>query len=139
MEDTRKEHTIKTFDISPHVDNWGAVTKKTVAEEGAMADKRKYPRCNTAIEILDEATRRTRQTENISLGGCLLKKSDWNDFFPIGYQLSLKFVIPGLADAMPIRGAVRHRGENGEELGIQFREVDKKSAYYIERFTGTFF
>jgi len=103
-----------------------------------MAEQRKDPRCSTAIPVTDEATLKIRHTKNISLGGCLLKKADKFDFFPIGYQLSLTFLLPGSDATVAVRGAVRHRGSHAEELGIQFKSVDRKSAYYLERLTGTF-
>jgi hypothetical protein len=115
---------------------WIGVIK--IVQEGEMAEKRKDPRCSTGITVMDEATLRIRHTKNISLGGCLIKKANKFDFFPIGYQLSLNFILPGLDETLAVRGTVRHRGDHAEELGIQFKAVDKKSAYYLERLTGTF-
>ena len=103
-----------------------------------MKEKRKYPRFNTAIEVKDLATLRTGWTRNLSLGGCLIEKSEEFVFLPMASRLTLKFEIPGVNDLIAAFGIVRHRGKYTEGVGIQFEAIDKKSAYYIERFMGIF-
>ena len=103
-----------------------------------MKEKRKYPRINTTVKVKNVATLKTGWTKNLSLGGCLIKKSEGFDFLPVASRLTLNFEIPGVNDRIVAFGIVRHRGKYGEGFGIQFEAVDKRSAYYIERFLGTF-
>ena len=103
-----------------------------------MKEKRKYPRFNTAIKVKDLATLRTGWTKNLSLGGCLIEKAEEFNFLPMTSRLTLKFEIPGVNDLIAAFGLVRHREKHTEGVGIQFEAIDKKSAYYIERFMGIF-
>ena len=103
-----------------------------------MTDKRSYPRLDTAAEVRDYTTFRTRWTKNLSLGGCLIERCDELDSLPIASQIALKFEIPGVNEVVLASGIVSHTGKHREGFGIQFASVDKKSAYYLERFMGTF-
>jgi len=103
-----------------------------------MREKRKYPRFNTVVKVQDLATLKTGRTKDLSLGGCLIKKSEGFDFLPMASRLTLKFEIPGVNELIVAFGIVRHGGKHGEGFGIQFEAVDKKSAYFIEKFMGTF-
>ena len=103
-----------------------------------MEEKRKHPRLNNAIKVQEMATLKTRWTKNISLGGCLMEKSGESDFLPMASRLTLKLEIPGINEPVVAFGVVMHRGKHREWYGIQFEAVDKRSAYYLERFMGTF-
>jgi hypothetical protein len=46
--------------------------------------------------------------------------------------------MPGINEAVVIFGLVNHTGKHQEGYGIQFKEVHKKSAYYIAKFIGSF-
>ena len=41
-----------------------------------MEEKRNYPRFSTAVKVQDLTTHKTRWTKNLSLGGCLMEKSE---------------------------------------------------------------
>ena len=103
-----------------------------------MKEKRSYPRFNTAIKVQDVVTLRTGWTKNLSQGGCLIEKSEEFDFLPMASRLALKLEIPGVNEPIMVHGIVRQRGKHREGFGIQFEAVDKKSAFYIERFLGIF-
>ncbi len=103
-----------------------------------MTEKRSYPRLNAAVEVRDYTTFKTRCTKNLSLGGCLIERCDELDLLSMASQIVLKFEIPGVKEAVLASGIVRHTGKHREGFGIQFASVDKKSAYYLERFMGTF-
>jgi hypothetical protein len=103
-----------------------------------MKEKRSYPRFNTVIEVQDFTNFKTRRTKNLSLGGCLIERCDEFDSLSMVSWLTLKFEIPGVDEAVLASGIVRHTGKHREGFGIQFASVDKKSAYYLERFMGTF-
>ena len=105
---------------------------------GGVKEKRSYPRFNTAVEVKDITTFKTRWTKNLSLGGCLIERCDELDSMPMASQIALKFEIPGVKEAVLVSGVVKHKGKHGEGFGIQFASVDKRSAYYLERFMGTF-
>jgi len=101
-------------------------------------EQRNYPRFNTAIKVEDLATLRTGLTRNLSLGGCFIRKSPDFASLPIPSRISLKFDLPGITEAVVVFGLVKHTGEHEEGFGIQFKEVHKKSAYYIGKFIGSF-
>ena len=103
-----------------------------------MEEKRHYPRFNTSVKVQDLTTHKTRWTKNLSLGGCLMEKSEESDFLPMTSNLVLKLEIPGANEPVVAYGKVRHEGEYKEGYGIQFKKVDEKTAYYIERFMGLF-
>ena len=103
-----------------------------------MTEERSYPRLNTAVEVRDYTTFKTRWTKNLSLGGCLIERCDELDSLSMASQIVLKFEIPWVKEAVLASGIVRHTGKHREGFGIQFASVDKKSAYYLERFMGTF-
>lgn len=103
-----------------------------------MKAKRSYPRFNTAVKVQDVATLKTGWTKDLSPGGCLIDKSEGFDFLPMASRISLKLEIPGISEPVVVHGIVRHRGKHREGFGIQFEAVDKKSAYYIEKFMGNF-
>jgi hypothetical protein len=103
-----------------------------------MKEKRRYPRLNTAIKVRDLVTQKTGWTKNLSLGGCLIDESEEFDFLPSASQLTLKLELPKVNELIVVYGKVRHRGKHREGFGIQFEAVDNRSAYYIERFMGTF-
>ena len=67
-----------------------------------------------------------------------MEKSEEADFLPMASNLVLKLEIPGGNEPVLVYGKVRHEGEHKEGYGIQFKTVDKKSAYYIEKFIGVF-
>jgi len=101
-------------------------------------DQRNYPRFNTAVRVQDLATLRTGLTRNLSLGGCFIQKSPEFDSLPVPSRISLKLDIPGSAEAVVVFGLVKHTGVHDDGYGIQFKEVHKKSAYYIGKFIGSF-
>ena len=103
-----------------------------------MKENRKYPRLNTAVKVQDFTTFKTGWTKNLSLGGCLIEKSEEFNFLPMASRLTLKFEIPGVNEPVLASGVVRHMGKHREGFGIQFEGVDKKSAYYLGRFMGNF-
>jgi len=103
-----------------------------------MKEKRSYSRFNTAVEVRDCTNFKTWWTKNISLGGCLIERRDESDSLSIASWLTLKFEIPGVDEAVLASGIVEHTGKNREGFGIQFTSVDKKSAYYLGKFMGTF-
>jgi len=103
-----------------------------------MKGKRSYPRFNTVVKVQDIATLKTGRTKDLSLGGCLINKAEGFDFLPMASRISLKLEIPGVGEPVVVHGIVRHRGKYREGFGVQFEAVDKKAAYYIERFIGTF-
>lgn len=103
-----------------------------------MKDKRRYPRFNTSIKAQDVVTLKTGWTKNLSLGGCLIEKSEEFDFLPMASRLTLKLEIPGVNEVIKVQGIVRQKGKHREGFGIQFEAVDKESAYFIERYIGTF-
>ena len=101
-------------------------------------EQRNYPRFNTAVRVQDLATSRTGVTRNPSLGGCLINKSPEFDSLPVPSRISLKLDIPGSPEAVVIFGLVKHTGGHDDGYGIQFKEVHKKSAYYIGKCIGNF-
>ena len=101
-------------------------------------EQRSYPRLNTAVRVQDLATLRTGITRNISLGGCFIDKSPEFASLPIPSRISLKFDLPGITEAVVVFGLVMHDGRQEEGFGIQFKEVHKKSAYFIGKFIGCF-
>ena len=103
-----------------------------------MEEKRHYPRFSTAVKVQDLTTHKTRWTKNLSLGGCLMEKSEKSDFLPMASNLILKLEIPGANEPVVAFGKVRHEDEHNEGYGIQFKKVDKKTAYYMEKFMGVF-
>jgi len=103
-----------------------------------MLERRDYPRFSTSIKVLELSTVKTGWTTNVSLGGCFIKKSKEFNTVPLTSRLTLKFDIPGVNDLVVVFGKVKHRGEQEEGFGIQFQEVNKKSAYYLGRFIGNF-
>ena len=103
-----------------------------------MTEKRSHPRFVTSIRVQDVATLCTGLTRNISLGGCLVENTEGFHYLPVNTPLMLKFDIPGIAENIIIPGEIKHWGKEGEAFGVQFKEVDKKSAYYIGRFLGIF-
>jgi hypothetical protein len=46
--------------------------------------------------------------------------------------------LPRISEAVVVFGLVKHSGTQEEGFGIQFKEVHKKSAYYIGRYIGSF-
>ena len=103
-----------------------------------MTEKRSYPRFKAAVEVRDYTTFKTRWTKNLSLGGCLIERCDEFDTLSTASQIVLKFEIPGVNEAVLASGVVRHTGMHREGFGIQFTSVDRKSAYYLGKFMGTF-
>ena len=103
-----------------------------------MVEKRNYPRFNSALQVMELSTLKTGWTKNLSLGGCFIEKSKEFNAIPLASKVTLKFEIPGVNDIVVIFGIVNHHGQQEEGFGIQFKEVDKKSAYYLGRFMGTF-
>jgi len=103
-----------------------------------MKEKRIHPRFDTAIKIQDLITLKTGWTRNLSLGGCLIEKSDEFDFLPMASRLTLTLELPGVNKVLKVKGIVRQRGKYREGFGIQFEALDKESAYYIEKYIGTF-
>ena len=103
-----------------------------------MKEKRRYPRINTAVEVRDCTNFKTCWTKNLSLGGCFIERRDELDSPSIASWLTLKFEIPGVKEAVLASGIVSHTGKHKEGFGVEFTSVDKKSAYYLERFMGTF-
>jgi hypothetical protein len=101
-------------------------------------ERRNYPRFTTAVKVQDLVTLKTGLTDNISLGGCFVQKSQEFDFLPVSSRITLKFDIPGISETVMLFGLVMHRGRQAEGFGIQFQDVHKKSAYYIGRFMGSF-
>lgn len=101
-------------------------------------EQRNYPRFNTAVKVQDLATSRTGVTRNLSLGGCFIQKSPQFDALPIPSRISLKLDIPGITEGVVVFGLVKHAGKHEQGYGIQFKEVHKKSAYYIGRCIGNF-
>lgn len=104
-----------------------------------MKEQRTHPRFNTMIKVQDLDTLKTGWTKDLSPGGCLIKKSEEFDFLPIASRLTLKLEIPGVNETITVKGIVRQKGKNREGFGIQFDPVDTRSAFYIERYLGTFF
>ena len=104
-----------------------------------MVEKRNYPRFDSVLQVMELSTLKTGWTRNLSLGGCFIEKSKEFNGLSLSSRVTLKFEIPGINDIVVIFGEVTHRGQQEEGVGIQFKEVDKKSAYYIGRFMGTFF
>jgi hypothetical protein len=103
-----------------------------------MQEKRRYPRFTVKVKIQDTATLKTGWTRNLSLGGCLIEKSDEFDFLPMASRGSFTLAIQGADEPVEVHGVVRHKGKDRDVFGIQFEDIDKKCAYYIEKFTGTF-
>ncbi len=103
-----------------------------------MKEKRRYPRFNVSVKIQDTATLKTGWTRDLSLGGCLIEKSGEFDFLPMASRMSLTLAIQGADEPVEVHGVVRHKGKNRDVFGIQFEDIDKKCAHYIEKFTGTF-
>jgi hypothetical protein len=103
-----------------------------------MTEKRSHPRFATSVRVQDVATLSTGRTKNISLGGCLVEHTEGFHYLLVNTPLMLKFDIPGLTEDIVISGEIRHWGKEGEAFGVQFTEVDKKSAYYLGRFMGIF-
>jgi len=103
-----------------------------------MKEKRSHPRFNTVIKVQDVDTLKTGWTKDLSPGGCLIEKSDEFDFLPMASRLTLKLEIPGVDETITVKGIVRQKGKNREGFGIQFDPVDKRSAFYIERYLGNF-
>lgn len=104
-----------------------------------MEEKRNYPRFNSSLQVMELSTLKTGLTTNVSLGGCFIQQSKDFSGLPLASRVTLKFEIPGVNDIVVIFGEVSHRGRNDNGFGIQFKEVDKKSAYYLGRYMGTFF
>jgi hypothetical protein len=104
-----------------------------------MEDRRHYPRFNSALQVMELSTLKTGLTTNISLGGCFIEKTKDLSGLPLDSRVTLKFEIPGINDLVVIFGEVSHHGQKDEGFGIKFKEVDKKSAYYLGRYMGTFF
>ena len=103
-----------------------------------MLERRNYFRFNAALQVMELSTLKTGLTKNLSLGGCFIEKSKEFNCIPLDSRVTLKFEIPGVNDIVVIFGVVNHHGQHEEGFGVQFKEVDKKSAYYIGRFMGTF-
>ena len=103
-----------------------------------MLEKRHYPRLSAAVKVQDFTTFKTGWTRNLSLGGCLIERSDEFDFLSMASRLTLKFEIPGVKEPVLASGIVKHRGKHREGFGIQFEAVDKTSAYYLGKFMGSF-
>jgi hypothetical protein len=103
-----------------------------------MTEKRSHPRFVTSVKVQDVATLSTGRTKNISLGGCLVENTEGFHYLPVNTPLMLAFEIPGVAENIVISGEIRHWGKEGDGFGVQFKEVDKKSAYYLGRFMGIF-
>ena len=103
-----------------------------------MIEKRSYPRFSTSVRVQDVATLYTGWTINLSLGGCLVDNTEGFHYLPVNTPLMLKFDIPGVAEDIIVSGEIKHWGKKGEGFGVQFKSVDKKSAYYIGRFMGIF-
>jgi len=103
-----------------------------------MSEKRIHPRFATSVRVQDVATLYTGRTKNISLGGCLVENSEGFHYLPVNTPLVLTFDIPGVAENIIISGEIRHWGKEGEAFGVEFTEVDKRSAYYLGRFMGIF-
>ena len=103
-----------------------------------MSEKRDYPRFTTSIKVLELTTLKNGQTTNLSLGGCFITKSKEFNAIPLASRLTLKFEIPGVNDIVVVFGVLKHHGEQEQGFGIQFQEVNKKSAYYLGRFIGNF-
>jgi hypothetical protein len=103
-----------------------------------MQEKRRYPRFNASVKIQDNETLKTGWTRDLSLGGCLVEKSGDFYFLPIASRRSFTLAIPGADEPIEVHGIVKHKGKHRDVFGIQFENVDKKCAHYIEKFTGTF-
>ena len=103
-----------------------------------MKEKRSHPRFNTVIKVQDVDTLKTGWTHNLSLGGCMIGKSEEFDFLPMASRLILKLELPGADETIMVKGIVRQKGKHREGFGIQFDPIDKRSAFYIERYLGTF-
>ena len=101
-------------------------------------EQRNYPRLNAAVTVRDLATSRRGVTGNLSLGGCFIRKSPEFASLPIPSRISLHLDLPGITETVVVFGLVIHTGGHEEGFGIQFKEVHKKSAYYIGRFIGSF-
>jgi hypothetical protein len=133
-----EKQSVKLNPILDNNESKSSMSSLTNLEELTMQEKRNHPRFTTAIKVQDIATLKTGLTANISLGGCLIKKSEEFDFFPIASRLTLKFELPGVDEPIVVHGIIRQKGKQREGFGIQFEVIDKKAAYYIEKHLGTF-
>jgi hypothetical protein len=118
------------------------VDRRTMPVQKGIAvpehEQRNYPRLNTAVTVQELATSRTGVTGNLSLGGCFIRKSPAFALLPIPSRISLQFKLPGITETVVVFGVVIHTGGHDQGFGIQFKELHKKSAYYIGRFIGSF-
>jgi hypothetical protein len=103
-----------------------------------MTEKRSHPRFATSVKVQDVATLSTGRTKNISPGGCMVENTEGFHYLPVNTPLMLKLEIPGITENIVISGAIKHWGKEGEGFGVQFTEIDKRSAYYLGRFMGIF-
>ena len=76
-----------------------------------MLEKRRYPRLNTAVKVQDFTAFKTGWTGNLSLGGCLIERSDEFDFLSMPSRLTLKFEIPGVSEPVLASWIVKTQGE----------------------------
>lgn len=102
-------------------------------------EKRRFPRLDAVLKVVDFTTFTTGWTRNISLGGCFIERSDAFGSRSMATPLTLKFEIPGVSEPVLASGIIKHRGKKGAEgLGIEFEAVDKTSAFYLAKFMGSF-
>jgi len=76
-----------------------------------MIEKRHYPRLNAAVKVQDFTTYKTGWTRNLSLGGCLIERSDEFDLLSMASRLTLKFEIPGVSEPVLASWIVKTQGE----------------------------
>ena len=72
---------------------------------------RRYPRLNTVVKVQDFTTFKTGWTRNLSLGGCLIERSDEFDLLSMASRLTLKFEIPGVSEPVLASWIVKTQGE----------------------------
>ena len=99
-----------------------------------MQKKRKHQRVELEVRIADKDNRISGVTKNISAGGCFVETSEDFHLLPIGSTIPLFLEIPGGHAYIEIDGVIKHHGQEGNGMGIQFETPQRGISSLIDQF-----
>lgn len=89
-----------------------------------MPEIRKHQRIELEVRVASKDNRIRGFTRNLSVGGCLIDKSDDFNLLPIGSKTSFFLEIPGEYAYIEIDGVAKHHGKEGDGMGICFETTN---------------
>jgi hypothetical protein len=103
-----------------------------------MIEYRTHPRLEFGIRVINRNTNAVGVIQDLSVGGCFIKKSESFPLVTINEKVPLGFEIPGKHEFDDIHieaeGRVAHHGKAGEGMGINFVMLEPSNENAINDF-----